>query len=322
MFGKYALALMLGTAAVTADPVMAKNFFEQAATDVSNGGRWLDKNVIQPTKTTIETTIIETVDVGEKVVKGAVAVTGLKAIEDVLIEGKSLKQSLDETLEDGKDMVRAAARTPMLVNHTINGINVITRNVLGNVAGDAIAVVSLPSMIVSALPAALVDSVISISEDAEAVEDVVGIPLNAALKQAHQALEGRARPMPGTVFALLKGTFGEDHLSEVRYLTNKETGNIAGLINALQSQFGEAFENNHAVTIGNIIVFAEEPSHKVDDAYFWAHEVQHTVQYAKLGFDGFAGEYTRNHGALEDEADQVAQKAIDEINTLLAALGG
>ncbi|CAN5392688.1 hypothetical protein BH10PSE7_BH10PSE7_29660 [soil metagenome] len=119
---------------------------------------------------------------------------------------------------------------------------------------------------------------------------------------------------------LLSLTFEASHVSTVRYIVDNEGGNIAALINGIKDVLGETSGNgNHAVTIDNIIVFSKEPG-GVADLFFWAHEIQHTVQYKNLGIDGFAAKYEVDHASLERDADEVAERAVNIVQTVVAAL--
>lgn len=315
-------ALMISTALVAA-PASAGGLFGKGGLIRGDVGNFLDKNVEKPVTTPIaravEDTVVGTVEIAEDLVKGSLAISGAKLIEDLVIEGKSLDQSLDESLRDGKDMVRGISKAPTLANPAFDGITEISGNILGPDVERAVGVLYLPQKIVSHLPSAITETVIGVTENGDNIEDVVGIPLNAAIREAHDHYDGKAKPLPSKVFTLLKGEFGEEHLANVRYVVDDSTGSIAALINLLQSQIGDATESNHAVVIDDIIVFANEPDHGLADIYFWAHEVQHTVQYSQMGIDGFAAKYTTDYKGLEDDADRAADRVIENIRTLLAA---
>jgi hypothetical protein len=40
---------------------------------------------------------------------------------------------------------------------------------------------------------------------------------------------------------------------------------------------------------------------------------QHTVQYKKMGIDGFVTKYTENYKSIEAEADEVAKMAVEHV---------
>ena len=45
--------------------------------------------------------------------------------------------------------------------------------------------------------------------------------------------------------------------------------------------------------------------------------MQHTVQYKNLDIDGFAAKYTTDSGAMENEANQKADEAVDNANEMV-----
>jgi hypothetical protein len=108
----------------------------------------------------------------------------------------------------------------------------------------------------------------------------------------------------------LTGIFSKEILDRAQFVIDDNVGSH-GIIN----KFQEACADNHAVTADNIIVFAKPPSSK--DIWFWAHEMQHTVQYKNLGIDGFAAKYTTDSDAMENEANQKADHAVDNYNEMI-----
>ena len=45
--------------------------------------------------------------------------------------------------------------------------------------------------------------------------------------------------------------------------------------------------------------------------------MQHTVQYKNLDIDGFAAKYTTDSDAMENEANQKADHAVDNYNEMI-----
>lgn len=268
-----------------------------------------------------EKTAKKTIEIIEDVGKGAIAISGLKTLEDVIIEGKSLDTSLDEALDDAKDLARGVSRIPALSNPMYDAIAETGGNLLGPDVERGIGVLYLPKKIQNVLPEALTEAVIAGTEHPKKADDVVGIPLAAAIRQAHDHYKDVAQPLPETTRKLLKlGGMDDAHLAKVRYVVDDGAGSIAGLINLLQTQLGSATDTNHAVAIDNIIVFAKEPAHGLGDLFFWAHEVHHTKQYADMGIEGFADNYTKDAAKIENEADEVATRTVKAVVDLLRSL--
>jgi hypothetical protein len=319
--------LALGLA-LSANPVRA-DFLKELGNAVSDGvdavgdvvsdGADVVGDVFDVTAGALEGTVGQVGDIVKSAGEGIVAVNPLTVLVKVA-EGESVDQVVGEAVEKAKTAVEAVATLPSVNNHLTQGAAGVTRVVLGDVAGDTVALVTLPASIAATLPSALTQNVVSISEGKDGFEKTVGIPMHAALEHVRQYYGDKGAALTPDLITLFEPTFGAEHLQTVRYVVDDSTGNIASLINAMQTQFGTGDVANHAVTVGNLIVFDREPGTAVDTLFFWAHEIQHTVQYRDMGFDGFAAKYTVDYAALEQEADQVALKAIEPIKALLAIM--
>jgi len=131
------------------------------------------------------------------------------------------------------------------------------------------------------------------------------VGLANALRQAHDYYAASAKPLPEAVRSRLAASFPKEVLDRVRVVETGEEGTLPAIINFVQTRFGDAVGGTSAVTIDDIVAFSQIP--EPSELEFWAHEVEHTVQYRRLGgIDGFAAEYARNYQGLEDEANAVA----------------
>jgi hypothetical protein len=146
--------------------------------------------------------------------------------------------------------------------------------------------------------------------DTGKVGNVIGVPLAIGVRQAVALYQDRAKPIPADIRFYLTGLFSKEILDRAQFVIDDNVGSH-GIIN----KFQEACADNHAVTADNIIVFAKPPSSK--DIWFWAHEMQHTVQYKNLGIDGFATKYTTDSDAMENEANQKGDQAVDNANEII-----
>jgi hypothetical protein len=146
--------------------------------------------------------------------------------------------------------------------------------------------------------------------DTGKVGNVIGVPLAIGVRQAVALYQDRAKPIPADIRFYLTGLFSKEILERAQFVIDDYVGSY-GIIN----KFQEACADNHAVTADNIIVFAKPPSSK--DIWFWAHEMQHTVQYKNLGIDGFAAKYTTDSSAMENEANQKGDQAVDNYNEMI-----
>ena len=312
-----AASLTFGTVPATAGGF--GDFLKGVERDAKNGLRTFDKKVLQPAHKAQKKIVNGAGKTAEKIIKAAPSLIVLKTLDDTLIKGKSLKKSSKESLGRLKDGARAAAKVPTVLHPLQHAHTEVISNVFGKEAGRVAGYIKVPQQVVDHLPGLATESIIKSSEDKDNVEQIVGIPLGAALEQAKAYYAGKGNPIPDEVKTLLAVTFDDVHLENVRYVVDATGGNLAGLINGIKEQMGETHNGNHAVAIDNIIVFAKEPR-GVEDLFFWAHEVQHTVQYKNMGILGFAAEYTKNYKALEESADAVANKAVAAVQGIINAV--
>jgi hypothetical protein len=116
-----------------------------------------------------------------------------------------------------------------------------------------------------------------------------------------------ARPLPSEWKRFLSVYFNDQELGEVRYL-------VDGRVRATLPWVINRFQPGTAVVMGNVIVFPTMPDvNNEDDRHWIAHEVQHTIQYAELGFEGFALKYARSYASIEAEADDVGDTVLESL---------
>jgi hypothetical protein len=149
--------------------------------------------------------------------------------------------------------------------------------------------------------------------DTGKVGNVIGVPLAIGARHSVALYQDRAKPIPADIRFYLTGVFSKEILDRAQFVIDDNVGS-----HSIINKFQEACADNHAVTADNLIVFAKPPSSK--DLWFWAHEMQHTVQYKNLGIDGFAAKYTTDSGAMENEANEKADQAVDNANEMIRLL--
>jgi hypothetical protein len=183
------------------------------------------------------------------------------------------------------------------------------RSVLPKKLGQTIEISRLEEKLSKEAPIVLSKTAQDVLETGK-VGNVIGVPLAIGARQAVELYQDRAKPIPADIRFYLTGVFSKEILERAQFVIDDNVGSY-GIIN----KFQEAFADNHAVTADNIIVFAKPPSSK--DIWFWAHEMQHTVQYKNLGIDGFAAKYTMDSSAMENEANQKGDQAVDNYNKMI-----
>jgi len=147
-----------------------------------------------------------------------------------------------------------------------------------------------------------------------------GMALAQAMHQAHTYYANADGRLPPGVRVLLSLSFPSEVLDRVRVVDTDAEGSLPAIINEVQTRYGEAAAGGQsAVTIDDVIAFSEIPDASAID--FWAHEVQHVVQFRKLGgIDGFAAQYARDYRKLEADANEVAAKALADAHDVLTVI--
>ncbi|TIX70162.1 MAG: DUF4157 domain-containing protein [Mesorhizobium sp.] len=114
-------------------------------------------------------------------------------------------------------------------------------------------------------------------------EILLGRPLrDLILLSRSMANNERVYPMPSQIRKRLKLFFPSETLRSVRY-------RVGTNIPVNLQKIALDWNNNKAITLGNVIVFANESAAR--NLCTWAHEVEHVLQYEKLGIDQFAERY-------------------------------
>ncbi|HXK21655.1 MAG TPA: DUF4157 domain-containing protein [Myxococcota bacterium] len=154
--------------------------------------------------------------------------------------------------------------------------------------------------------------------------ELAGAGLARALHQADAFYAGRGLPLPEAVKVILSISFPREVLDGARVIVTGTEANLPALVNQVQASVGDAVGGVSAVTIGDLVTFSEIPEASAVD--FWAHELQHVVQYRRLGgIDAFAAVYSTDYRKLEDDANAVAGRALREardVLTVIHALAG
>ena len=204
-----------------------------------------------------------------------------------------------------------------LANPAIRASVVVVEGTLGEDAAGLAGIVLIPASLAANLPGTILDQAVATTENIDNAERAIGIPLAALIRQVVDFYSADAMPLPEKIVPALLYEFSTDEIANVRYVVSNNGASIADLINYLNTEFGESYGENHAVTANNIIVFGREPSFDASDLWFIAHEIQHTVQYSDLGIDGFSAEYTLNATAMENAATERADKLLAKVLELM-----
>lgn len=107
-------------------------------------------------------------------------------------------------------------------------------------------------------------------------------------------------PIPAHIYRALVGFFPPDFLNSVSFRVG--WGNEAALP-ALSFRFGDAA----AIALVDVIMF-RNPNDAGSNAWLWAHELTHIQQYNRWGVGDFSKRYLKDHGGVEAEANENANR--------------
>lgn len=248
-------------------------------------------------------------DVFHKIRKVANTVAPGSTIVVDTVEKRDPSKAVNEGV---KEQTRIIVSTGQKVAAIDQGLEDKLKVAVGPDLGKLVEIVRLPQKLETAIVIQTVATVGAALEKQKVdLKEVGAIPLAAALEQAIALYKSRAQPMPEGMKVLLATTFDAAALENVRFVIDDNLGSLPGAINALK----EHTVDNHAVTVGNIIVFAKDPG--LNAVHFWAHETQHTVQYNRLGVARFAAKYIADFAELEKEAEDAANRADKDAEVIL-----
>lgn len=119
-----------------------------------------------------------------------------------------------------------------------------------------------------------------------------------------QALNRGTQPIPPHIRQELAPYFPPQILDKVRWTT---AGGIS-IDGALKNWLNQ----EGAVTLDEVVVFSS--SDLTNNLELWAHELTHVLQYAQLGVETFAFQYTVNFNGMEAQARENASRIASSIN--------
>ena len=249
----------------------------------------------------------------QSIVRTAAALSPMIYVID-LTRGKSTNQAYKERLDQLEDSLLTLA-TPIdlpakayLLRARID----VAHKILGKDAAHIFALTEAPLMLTERLkhlPQAQTEYLISVFKDLDNAKNFPGILLSMDLFASIDHFEHEAKPIPQPIRDYLACHFSDDTLDRARYVISDDPATLNGTINWIQMVVGDSTVDNHAVTAGNIIVFARTPQVDYKDLRFWAHEVAHTEQYERWGIAGFSRRYMFDHRKVEGAADKEAEIA-------------
>lgn len=134
-------------------------------------------------------------------------------------------------------------------------------------------------------------------------EVMVAAPLAAAIRAAQQQFSQDAKELPPEVKAQMAPYYPAEVLNSARWTV----GSISLSVPDVTNQFRKIEGVDNAVTVGNITVFVRDPG---TSYHWWAHELQHQVQYRNWGIDTFAYKYVTSCHEVETDAENKAVQVV------------
>jgi hypothetical protein len=137
-------------------------------------------------------------------------------------------------------------------------------------------------------------------------EELIAAPLAAAIRAAENQFSPQARPLPPDVRQRLAAFYPSTVLENARWTV----GSLSISVPDVTNQYRKTFEDvENAVTVGHVTVFVTDPG---QNYHWWAHELQHQVQYSQWGIDSFAYRYVTTCHDVEQNAEDLAQRAVPD----------
>lgn len=237
---------------------------------------------------------------------------------EVLIQvaqGHPIDEAVSDVTQNIIDKEKADARA---LGHAYGALaaaeNRLTINVARAVGGDQAAEItefliagkSIQDQIVAAAPQILFKNGASVTPE-ELAESPLSTMVAGGINQAINTLQGKASPIPNGIKRLLKDFYPQEVIDGATFWIGRIAITFPEIINEYQNFMGN---HDFAVTVGNIIVFSTLPSSDDTGLRWWAHEMQHVLQYHERGVYQFAIDYVRDYAGIEAEADTKASAVL------------
>jgi hypothetical protein len=133
------------------------------------------------------------------------------------------------------------------------------------------------------------------------LDRVIAAPLAAAIRSAVKEFLPRSQPIPVNIRQAFLNQYSSVVLDNARFAIGSISISVPDVTNMVVKKFQG---NDNAVTVGNITVFSVAPGMNL---HWWAHELQHQVQYQNWGIDEFAYKYVTSCHGVESDAEDKAR---------------
>jgi hypothetical protein len=223
-----------------------------------------------------------------------------------VIAGKeSLSQAAKNIISSEGKQVAAVGQAVSQTNAGVSNLKVVAaESIGGNVGKTIMTIVDGPNRLQTEFAATAAIEAGDILQGKEPVANLIAEPLAAAIRAAELQFEPDSKPLPDNVKAKLASFYPADVIASARWAV----GSISLSVPDVTNQARKIFSNvENAVTVGHVTVFVRDPA---DNYHWWAHELQHQVQYRDWGIDSFALKYVTSCHDVESNAEDKAQQVI------------
>ena len=248
----------------------------------------------------------ETTKAGGAVVKAATAPAA--QLVGVIAGKESLNEAGRAAIKSEGGAIVSVATAVSQINESASNLKIVAaQTIAGNVGKTVMTIIDGPTRISVEIATTTAIEAGEIVQGMPA-DRMIAEPLAAAIRAANLQYAPSARPIPEDVKVLLSSFYPADVLSGARWVVGSISISVPDITNQFRKTF---FGVDNAVTVGNITVFSKSPG---QDYHWWAHELQHQVQYHNWGIDNFAYQYVTSCHTVETEAENKAQQAVPVTN--------
>jgi hypothetical protein len=258
---------------------------------------------IPPAQKVVDTAV----DNGAKVARTVVAAEAAPQVAIInIVNGKQdLTDAAKSTIKSEGAPIGAVGQAVSDTNAATHDFEIVAaQSIAGDVGKTALNIVDGPAQLQIEFAATTAIEAGEITAGKISPDRLTAAPLAAALRTAFNQYKTEAKPMPDAIRAALAPYYPPDILANARWTVSSISLAIPDLIDQGQKTFEGS---DYAVTVGNITVFSRDPGNNL---HWWAHELQHQVQYSQWGFDDFAYRYVTSCHVVESDAEAKAQASI------------
>jgi Domain of unknown function (DUF4157) len=270
--------------------------------------------VVKPVDTAVNKTVVPAAKAAGKAVVavGTAAVAPQVHIIKVIAGQESLGSAAKGIVESQGAQIAAVGQAVSATNGAVNGITIVAaQSISGNVGQTVMTIVTGPDRLQVEFASTAAIEAGNITSGKEGPEELIAEPLAAGIRAAQNQFQPEAKPIPANVKKLLAPYYPADVLNAARWAVGSVSLSVPDVVNQSAKIFMGV---DNAVTVGNVTVFERDPG---TNYHWWAHELEHQVQYHDWGIDMFALKYVTSCHEVETQAEDKAKQAVPNGSVVL-----